>query len=100
MSERLSPDVVRHVATLARLSITDEEVQLYTDQLGSILDHADDIEALDIGEVAPMTHALPLVNVMREDVVQPSLDRDTVLAQAPAAESGRFRVPRILGEEP
>ncbi len=99
MPDRLSPETVRHVASLARLDITDEEVEQFTEQLGAILSHAQDVEALDIADVPPTTHALPLENVLREDTVRPSLEREVVLAEAPAAESGQFRVPRILGEE-
>ncbi len=65
-----------------------------------MLDHADDVEALDLAGVPPTAHPLPLVNVLRDDVVRPSLDRDEVLAAAPAVEDGRFRVPPILGEAP
>ena len=88
------------MARLARLDLTDDELEHYTGQLAAILDHAADIEALDLAGVEPMTHPVPLSNVLREDVVRPCLDRDEVLAAAPAAESGRFRVPPILGEEP
>ena len=100
MSERISTEQVAHVARLARLDLTDEELEHYTDQLAAILDHAADIEALDLEGVEPMTHPVPLVNVLREDIVRPCLDRDEVLAAAPAAESGRFKVPPILGEAP
>ena len=100
MSERLSPEQVAHVARLARLDLTEDELEHYTDQLAAILDHAADIEALDLEGVEPMTHPVPLVNVLREDLVRPCLDRDEVLAAAPAAESGRFKVPPILGEAP
>ena len=100
MSERISTEQVAHVARLARLDLTEEELEHYTDQLAAILDHAADIEALDLEGVEPMTHPVPLVNVLREDVVRPCLDRDEVLAAAPAAESGRFKVPPILGEAP
>jgi aspartyl-tRNA(Asn)/glutamyl-tRNA(Gln) amidotransferase subunit C len=65
-----------------------------------ILDHAEDVAALDLEGVEPTAHPLPLANVLRDDEVRPSLDREEVLAQAPAAEDGRFRVPRILGEAP
>jgi aspartyl-tRNA(Asn)/glutamyl-tRNA(Gln) amidotransferase subunit C len=65
-----------------------------------ILEHAEDVAALDLDGVEPTAHPLPLVNVLRSDEVSPGLDRDEVLAQAPAAEDGRFRVPRILGEAP
>ncbi|MCU1343806.1 MAG: gatC [Acidimicrobiia bacterium] len=65
-----------------------------------MLEHFADIDALELGDVLPLTHAYPLVNVLREDVVGPTLSRDEVLAQAPDAESGRFKVPAILGEAP
>ncbi len=100
MPERLTREQAAHVAHLARLDVTAEELDLYTEQLAAVLDHARDIEALDVSGVAPTAHPLPISNVLRDDVVEPSLDRDEVLAQAPAVEDGRFKVPRILGEAP
>jgi aspartyl-tRNA(Asn)/glutamyl-tRNA(Gln) amidotransferase subunit C len=100
MSERLTRDDVAHVARLARLSLTDDELDTYTTQLGAVLDHAEDVASLDLADIEPTAHPLPLVNVLRADEVGPCLDRDEVLAQAPAVEDGRFRVPAILGEEP
>ena len=100
MSDRISPDDVAHVARLARLELTAAELERYTEQLASMLEHFRDIDALDLAGVEPMTQPLPLVNVFREDVVGPTLDRDEVLAAAPDAEDGRFRVPPILGEAP
>ena len=100
MSQRISTEQVAHVARLARLDLTDDELEHYTEQLAAILDHAADIEALDLDGVEPMTHPVPLSNVLREDIVRPCLDRDEVLSAAPAAESGRFKVPPILGEAP
>jgi aspartyl-tRNA(Asn)/glutamyl-tRNA(Gln) amidotransferase subunit C len=100
MSSRITRDDVVHVARLARLELTDAEVELFTEQLAAVLDHADDVEALDTAGVPPTAHPLPIVNVFRDDVARPSLDRGEVLAMAPAAEDDRFRVPRILGEEP
>ena len=100
MPERLTTDEVAHVARLARLDLTDEEVALFAEQLAAVLDHAADVGALDIADVPPTAHPLPLANVFRPDEPRPSLDRDEVLAQAPASEDGRFRVPRILGEAP
>jgi aspartyl-tRNA(Asn)/glutamyl-tRNA(Gln) amidotransferase subunit C len=94
----ISREDVVHVARLARLGLTDDEVDRFTAQLGAVLDHAADVAALDTQGVPPTAHPFPLVNVLRDDVVGPSLDRDEVLSQAPAAEDGRFRVPRILGE--
>jgi aspartyl-tRNA(Asn)/glutamyl-tRNA(Gln) amidotransferase subunit C len=96
----LSRDEVVHVAVLARLALTDEEIDVFTGQLAAVLEHAADVSALDTAGVPPTAHPLPLVNVLRDDVVRPGLDRDEVLAAAPAAESGRFRVPRILGDGP
>ena len=100
MPGRISPDDVAHVAHLARLDLTAEEVELFTEQLGAVLEHAADVAALDTAGVPPTAHPLPLVNVLRDDVQRPSLDRDEVLAQAPAAEDGMFRVPPVLGEVP
>ena len=100
MAHPISGDDVAHVARLARLDLTDDELERFTGQLGAVLEHAADIAALDIADVPPTAHPLPLKNVLRPDAPVPSLDRDEVLAQAPAAEDGRFRVPRILGEAP
>ena len=88
------------MAGLARLRLDDEELERFTEQLGAVLDHAADVAALDTSGVPPTAHPLPLANVVRPDTVVPGLDRDEVLAQAPAADDGRFRVPRILGEAP
>lgn len=100
MSERITRADVEHVARLARLELTADEIDLFTGQLGDILEHAADIEALEVGDIPPTSHPLPIVNVLRADEIVASLGRDEVLAQAPAAESGRFRVPPVLGEEP
>jgi len=100
MPTRISADEVVHVARLARLALTPEELARFTEQLGAVLEHARDVEALDTAGVPPTAHPLPLVNVWREDVVMPSLDRDEVLSQAPDVEAHRFRVPRILGDAP
>jgi len=97
VSERITSDDVVHVAKLARLALTDDEIARTTAQLGDMLDHFADIEKLDLADVAPMTQPYPLRNVLREDVVQPGLDRDEVLAAAPDAFEGRFRVPPIVG---
>jgi aspartyl-tRNA(Asn)/glutamyl-tRNA(Gln) amidotransferase subunit C len=100
VAERISRDDVAHVAKLARLELTDDELELFTGQLADVLDHANDVAALDTSGVAPTAHPLPLSNVFRDDIPRPCLDREEVLAQAPEAEGGRFRVPRILGEPP
>ena len=85
------------VARLARLDIDDAQVEHFTEQLGKVMGHFGDIDALDLSAVEPMTQPYPLVNVMREDVELPTLDTDEVLAAAPAAEERRFRVPPIIG---
>lgn len=77
--------------------MTEADLDRYTDQLVRMLDHFGDIDALDLDTVEPMTQAYPLVNVLRPDVEEPTLDRDEVLAAAPAAEQHRFRVPPIIG---
>lgn len=100
MSERISTADVAHVAALARLELSAEELERFTGQLAAILDHAEDVAGLDLEGVEPMDHPVPLHDVVRADEPRPTLDRGEVLAQAPAAEDGRFRVPRILGEEP
>ncbi len=100
MSERITRDEVVHVARLARLDLTDDEIDRFTRQLGDVLEHAADIEALDVGDIAPTSHPVHMVNVTRPDTVVPSLDREEVLASAPAPEDGCFRVPPVLGEAP
>lgn len=100
MSQPISRDDVAHVARLARLRLTDDELDQFTGQLAAVLAHAADVEALDVTGVEPTAHPLPLRNVVRPDVVRPSVDRAEVLASAPSVEDGQFRVPSILGEEP
>jgi aspartyl-tRNA(Asn)/glutamyl-tRNA(Gln) amidotransferase subunit C len=97
VSDRISAADVAKVARLARLDVTAEEIARMTVQLDGMLEHFADIDALDLAAVAPMTQPYPLVNVLRPDVVEPCLDRAEVLAAAPAAEAGRFRVPPIIG---
>ena len=97
VSDRISAADVAKVARLARLDVTTEELERMTVQLDGMLEHFADIDALDLATVEPMTQPYPLVNVLRPDVVQLCLDRDEVLAAAPSAEDGRFRVPPIIG---
>jgi aspartyl-tRNA(Asn)/glutamyl-tRNA(Gln) amidotransferase subunit C len=99
-SHRLTRDDAAYVARLARIALSDDELDTFAVQLAAVLDHAAQVAALDTSSVEPTAHPLPLVNVLRSDEPQPSLDRDEVLAEAPATESGRFKVPRILGESP
>ena len=97
---RISTEDVAHVAKLARLHLSEEELATFTAQLDAVLDHAADVEALDLDDVPPTSHPYPLTNVLRDDVVVPSLDRDEVLAQAPDVEDHQFKVPPVLGEAP
>ena len=99
MANRITPEDVLHVANLARLALTEGEVEEFTVQLGAILDHAARVEALDTEGVPPTAHPLPLVNVLRPDIPRPGVDRDEILAAAPEVEQHRFRVPRILAED-
>jgi aspartyl-tRNA(Asn)/glutamyl-tRNA(Gln) amidotransferase subunit C len=96
----LSREDVVHVAHLARLDLSEEELELFTTQLRTVLDHAADVAALDLAHLEPSSHPIALENVLRPDEPRPSLDRDEVLAMAPAVEDHRFRVPRIGGEAP
>ena len=100
MAQPISKSDVAHVACLARLALSEEELGRYTTQLAAVLEHAADIASLDIEGVPPTAHPFPLANVFREDVPRPCLDRDEVLSQAPDVEDDRFRIPRILGEAP
>ena len=96
MSDRITPEETAHVARLACLAFSDEELTELALQLTAVLDHATDVEALDVSDIEPTAHPLPLINVTRADERQTSLDRDEVLAQAPAATDGRFRVPPVI----
>ncbi|MGI9120183.1 MAG: Asp-tRNA(Asn)/Glu-tRNA(Gln) amidotransferase subunit GatC [Acidimicrobiales bacterium] len=98
MAPRITRDDVAHVAGLARLELTEAELELFTAQLAAVLDHAADVEALDASDVVPTGHPQGLVNVLRDDNVRACLDRQQVLAAAPSVEDDRFRVPPVLGE--
>jgi aspartyl-tRNA(Asn)/glutamyl-tRNA(Gln) amidotransferase subunit C len=100
MSGAISRDEVAKVARLARLTLSDAELEVFTEQLGQILEHARDMNTLDLSGVVATAHPFGITNVVREDVVEASLDRDVVLAMAPDAREHRFAVPRILGEAP
>jgi aspartyl-tRNA(Asn)/glutamyl-tRNA(Gln) amidotransferase subunit C len=84
---------VLHVAKLARLKLSDEEVERMSGELSAILEHVDNIDELDLEGVEPTTHVVPLQNVLREDEPRPSLPRDRALEQAPDADESGFRMP-------
>lgn len=94
----LTIDDVRHVADLARLHLTDEEVRLYAQQLSAILDYAERLQEVDTSDVPPTPYVLPLQNVMAEDVPQPSLPNEVALANAPDRANGFFRVRAVFEE--
>jgi aspartyl-tRNA(Asn)/glutamyl-tRNA(Gln) amidotransferase subunit C len=95
----LTRDEVAHLARLARLAVTEDELDLFAGQLEVILGSVARIGDVAAADIRPTTHAVPLENVARPDVIMPSLPREDVLAGAPAVEDDRFRVPQILGEE-
>lgn len=86
-------DTVLHVARLARLELTDDEVGRMSGELNKILGHIEKIEALDLDGVPPTTHVVDVGSALREDVVKPSLPREVVLSQAPDVADDGFRVP-------
>ena len=96
---KLSLAQVEHVAKLAQLALTDQEKELFRDQLSSILQYAERLQELDTGDIPPTASVLPLENVMRDDEVRPSLPLADALTNAPAVENGCFRVPVVLEGE-
>lgn len=95
---QISRDDVAHLARLARLALTDDELDSFSGQLDAILDHVSRIQAVDVTDVEPTDNPLKDVNVTRPDDVVPSLSQQQALSAAPRAEEGRFAVPQILGE--
>jgi len=95
----LTREQVKHVAELAKLKLTDAEVDLFQGQLSAILDYAARLDELDTEQIPPTAGVLPLKNVMRPDADQPSLSREAMLANAPAAEDGFVKVKVILDIE-
>ena len=93
----LSRDEVRHVAALARLGLTDEEETRLQEQLSSILEHITALDRLDTAAISPTAQVVALTNVMRDDIVRPSLSREDVLRNAPRQSDGFFEVHAILG---
>jgi len=92
----LARETVLKVASLARLELTDAEVELFGGQLGAILDYVAQLDELDVSSVEPMVHVEDVTNVFRDDVVQPSLPRADALANAPSTDGRCFLVPAIL----
>ena len=87
---------IDHVALLARLELKDEEKELFSKQVGSIIEYVDKLNELDIDDVEPTAHVLPIKNVFREDELRASLPRDKALQNAPRESDGFYRVPKII----
>lgn len=95
----ITRDEVAHLADLARIDLSDAELDHLAPQLAVILESVASIREVAADDIPPTSHALPLTNVFREDMVRPGLTAEEALAGAPAVEEQRFSVPRILGEE-
>lgn len=96
MSEKITRDEVRHVASLARLELTETDEIALTDQMNAILTYMDTLNQLDTSEIPPTTHAIQLQNVFRADEVHSSLDRGDALANAPETDRVSFVVPKVI----
>jgi len=98
--QKITLEQVRHVAKLSRLALPPEKLERFTSQLESILEYVAKIDEVDISGVQPMAHALPLKNVLREDVVQGALPVEKVLMNAPETDGPFFKVPKVIsGDE-
>lgn len=93
---KITKEQVEHVANLARLNLTDEEKEHLTKDMEAIIEFADQINSLDISDVEPTAHVIPINNVFRDDNVRPSMDRDELLSNAPNMDNGCFSVPKIV----
>ncbi|MEL0260546.1 MAG: Asp-tRNA(Asn)/Glu-tRNA(Gln) amidotransferase subunit GatC [Aquiluna sp.] len=98
MSE-ITPDLVRHLASLARILVTDEEVEKLAGELAVIVDSVAKVNEATSGDVLPTSHPIPMTNVMRDDEIRPSLTQEQALSGAPDSAEGRFKVAAILDEE-
>jgi len=96
MTEPLGIEEVRHVARLARLALSDEELETCREQLATIIDYVDRLRKLDVDDVEPLAHPLPLVNRLDDDAVEPPLSVEAVRANAPAMEGDHIAVPRVI----
>ncbi|AXF57544.1 Asp-tRNA(Asn)/Glu-tRNA(Gln) amidotransferase subunit GatC [Salicibibacter kimchii] len=92
----ITKEQVKHVADLARLTFSDDELETFAKQMGDIIQYAERLNALNTEDVVPTTHVMDVRNVLREDEVRPSLNREDVLKNAPASKDGQFEVPSVL----
>ena len=93
---RITPNDVKKVAKLARLEITENQLEIYSDQLEKILNYVSDLEKIDTNNIPPTTRAVEVVNITREDTIQETNIREQILELAPQREGDFFRVPKIL----
>jgi aspartyl-tRNA(Asn)/glutamyl-tRNA(Gln) amidotransferase subunit C len=91
----INREEVKHIALLSRLELTEAELDAYTHDLDEILGYAEKLQSLDVSNVEPLSHAVPMFNVMREDIVKPSLTHEEALRNAPEQEDGCFKVPKV-----
>ena len=96
MNEKITKEEVRHVATLARLELAQEEENRMTEQMNDILGYMDKLNELDTQDIPPTTHATQLENVFRDDLVVGSLDRERALTNAPQSDGVHFLVPKVI----
>ena len=94
---KITPEEVQHVARLARLELSSDEIEVFGDQLSDVLTYLGKLNELDTTDVEPMSHAVELVNVFRPDRAGDSIAREDALGNAPAQQDGFFRVPKVLG---
>ena len=95
---KISQEEIRKIAWLSRLEVKEEHMAHVEKELSDILSYVAELDALELDGVEPMAHAVPLHNVLREDVMKPSLDHELALSTAPEAEDGYFKVPRVVQE--
>lgn len=93
---KVTREVIEHVAGLARLNLTEQEKERLTAEMAEVISYVDKLNELDTTDVKPMEHVIPIKNVLREDKVAKSLDRDKILANAPSHEDGCFKVPKVV----
>lgn len=93
---KISRSQVEHVATLARLSLSEQEIDSLTGQMDAILDYVEKLEDLDTQGIVPTAHVVPMENAFRDDSVRPSLGSEKAMQNAPSAEGGCFRVPKVI----
>lgn len=98
MSSSIDPALVRHVAKLSRIALSDAQAELFGGQLAGILRYFDKLQQLDTEGAAPMAHALDLNNVLADDAVRPSLSAEQALANAPDRDGDFFKVPKVIGD--